>query len=144
MNSTEAQATLVSIIRDDLDACDERDRVFQFRSIPEMYDEIDWTWVWWWISTFVTDRDHRRRLAALIREPRLFFADLAKLHHLRTGQSMAIPKQLISALQRRLLHAAYPTLDEITAEAKRAPAERAARNLLHYIEVDQWRTKSLS
>lgn len=141
MDTLEAQTTLVRILEDDLDACDERDRVFTFGSFRDMYDEIDWVWVWWWIETFVTDVEHRRKLAAMIRAPDQFFADVAKLEHARTGQAVRIPRRLVRALRLRLLQAAYPTLNEIVLEAKRAPAARASANIQRRIEVEKWRTR---
>lgn len=141
MDTIEAQATLVGILRDDLDACDERDQVFSFGSFRDMYDEIDWVWVWWWIETFVTDVEHRRKLAAMIRAPDQFFADLAKLEHARTGQAVRIPRRLVRGLRLRLLQAAYPTLNEIVLEAQRAPAARASANIQRKIEVEKWRTR---
>lgn len=142
MQNAEAMTTVVAVLKDDLDACEDRDHVHDFRTIPEMYDEIEVQYIWWWIETFVTDIQHQRRLGAIARAPGQFFADLAKLHKAQTGKPVYIPRRMIIELERRLLQAAYPSLDEIMLEAKVAPASRAAKNLLKLTGIEKWRMRS--
>jgi len=133
--------TLFRVITDDLDACSETEQILQWPTIADAWEDIHWWMAWWWVETFVQDPGHKARMQRVLRTVDGFFADLAKLHEAETGKPTHIPGRLKLAMQKRLLHAMYPYVDEIVSEARSADAKRAADNLFKYIGVEQWRTK---
>lgn len=141
---SESVDTVLSIIRDDLGACPDRNQVRVFQTPQDSWDFMpigktgdSGASMWWWIDTFLPNPSERRRIQRALFAVDMFAANLSRL----TGKAPLSPR-FKEGLKRQILQAMFPSPREVIVEAQRAPAARAKANLLRYVGAEQWRRRS--
>ena len=141
MQARESLKTLVGIIRDDLNACPERETCLEFGTIQNAWIDQAPHLQRWFFDTFVDDPETHRRLSRAMLEAERWLVDLARLHYAETGDALHVPERLRASLRGRILRAFFPTVKELAQAATKHPAVIARDNLLKRIEVEEWRTR---
>lgn len=122
--------TFISILRDDLQACDEVELVRDCFTIQSGWEhEYADFGAWWFVDSFIEDIEHKARLRRMVESVRAFFVDLARL----SDAPVVLDDHLIEQLQRRILKAAYPSAWEIATGVKKHSAQKASDNIKRYL-----------
>lgn len=138
---SDARRDLVGIM-EDIGACDVRDMIMDLPSIQAGWDgEASLEECRWFTATFIDSPQEEGRLWRGVGAVRKFFSDLAALHYEATGEPAQLDQNLIEALQRRVMHAMYPSNYEVAIGAKRHSMEKVSENLRHRIPEDKWRKR---
>lgn len=139
-----ARRTFIAILRDDLDACEERNRLLELPSLQSAW-EPRWgqaAWdselVWWFLTAFLDNPAERERIRRAWVSLRTALGDLAALAHAQDGEHHPVSPLLVDFLQRRMVSAMFPTVAEIATGAKRHPAARASANLGKRLTPEDW------
>lgn len=129
---------VISILRDDLNACGTRDVVMTYPGLQAAWEgEAPPEFVWWFVDTFVGDPALSRRMRDAYHEIGRTFADLERLDAAQGGGG-SVSRKVVELVQRRVLNRWFPSSYEILEEARGASATRAAANLKRYTEKRAW------
>ena len=143
-----AQDIFVDVLLGELGICSAVEEVREVPVLQPAFEgkilgySFDRRLLWWFVETFVEDRQQLARLHRMEREVRRVFLDLAKLHAAATGQPTLFPERLVQCLQRRVVGAALPTAYEIATGARKHPVARVSANLQRRSPEESWRTAS--
>lgn len=119
--------------------CLESYGVLEHKSLENAWNEINDDLLWQCIDMFLRPEEVLR-LRKAVRSIREVFNDSAKLQFVHEGRPGVVPDALIRTVQRRLVHAFYPTMREVAQNAG-PRSTKFAKILLTRIEEDEWRAR---